>query len=71
MAVKVRITSVTDVMMDEFDKGDIEEMANSLSMAGVRDIEGICQGAEVIKLSALPVFDEFDCLIKKDVIPTI
>ena len=71
MAIKVRITSVTEVVMDEFDKGDIQEMANSLSSAGVRDIEGICQGAEVVGLTALPVFDEFDCLAKEEKEQTI
>lgn len=59
---KVRFTTVTEVLMDEFSQVDIIEMGNNIGSAGKNDIEGVCQGVEVLSIKAMPVIEEIDCL---------
>ena len=68
---KVLFTTVTEVTMDEFNQEDIIEMGTSISIGGKKDIEGICQSANVLSIKAQPVLDEIDCMVEKDEIPAV
>ena len=67
----VRFTTVTEVVMDEFNQEDIIEMGTSISIGGKKDIEGICQSSKVLSIKALPVLDEINCMVEKEEVPTV